>query len=497
MGFIIGIIAYMAVMLGIGVYASRKNKSAEDYLVAGRSFGVWFNASTILITFVGAVVFIGDSSLAYDIGIWNTEYSWGMITTAGGGTLCMLLLGRFFIPILWKLKYLSLGDFYYVRFGKVSGLVATSLILFTFIFWVATNVVIFGKVVHPLLGWDINTAIWIGILVLTIYTVLGGMYAVCYTDVVQVVIMLLGLAILVPITISMAGGLTEVLQSTPETMKSILPQEGGSYVPWLAAWMILGVGSIASPDMAQRSFTAKSAKIAQKSFYIAAAVYLIIEVAVLLAGFSGRVLVEKGILDGALFAEDIELFMPIMIKTLLPGPIAVLFLGAVIAAVMGASDSALMAMSAMFSKNIYNDIFKPDASDKELIKITRITIVIVAILAGFVATSYPRAVELSLYGFDLALACIFAPLVFGLYYKKANAFGAMGAMVVGFIFRTFGAAFTNGFTFDGLVYPGNWYYFTLLSPIISSVTLVTISLLTQKQNSPLPLKSADGTVISI
>ena len=100
MGFIIGIIAYMAVMLGIGVYASRKNKSAEDYLVAGRSFGVWFNASTILITFVGAVVFIGDSSLAYDIGIWNTEYSWGMITTAGGGTLCMLLLGRFFIPIL-------------------------------------------------------------------------------------------------------------------------------------------------------------------------------------------------------------------------------------------------------------------------------------------------------------------------------------------------------------------------------------------------------------
>ena len=71
-------------MLGIGVIMSKRNKTTEDYLVAGRSMGVWFNTATILITFVGAVLFIGDSGLAFTSGIWDSEYYWGMIATAGG-----------------------------------------------------------------------------------------------------------------------------------------------------------------------------------------------------------------------------------------------------------------------------------------------------------------------------------------------------------------------------------------------------------------------------
>ena len=495
MAYGIGTAFYILIMLGIGIWVSKKNKTTEDYLVAGRSFGVWFNTSTILITYVGAVLFIGDSGLAYSTGIWDTENSWGMIATAGGGTLCLLLLGKFFIPLLWELKYLSLGDFYYARFGKVNGVAATILMCVTYIVWVAVNVVIFGKIVTPLLGVDISVAIWIGILVLTIYTVLGGMYAVAYTDVFQIILMVVGFCILIPITINEAGGLTAVLQSTPDTMKSILPQQKGSYVPWLAAWMIVGIGSIASPDMAQRSFTAKSASVAQKSFYIAAVLYLVLEIGVLLVGYSGRVLADKGLLDAAMIAKDVELLMPVMIKTLLPLSIGVIFFGAVIAGVMGASDSALMALSAVISKNLYNDIINPEATDRDMIRVTRISIVIIAILAGLVGTAYPRAVELSLYAFDLMLACLVAPLIFGFYFKQSNAFGALSAMIVGFLFRTIGALLTNEFSFEGLVYPENWYVFTIGSPIVSAVALVAVSLLTNKQNSPLPLKTSDGTAL--
>lgn len=495
MGYVIGIFIYMAAMLGIGFYVSKKNKTTEDYLVAGRSFNVWFNTATILITFIGAVLFIGDTGLAYTNGIWDSDYGWGMIATAGGGTLCLVLLGTLFMPKLWTLKYVSLGDFYTVRFGKICGALAVLFICLTSSTWIATNLTIFGKIVHPLLGWNIAPTIWFGVLVLAVYTYFGGMYAVCYTDIVQIIIMIIGFIILIPLVLSHAGGLGEVLQKTPDTMKSVFPQEGVSWTPWIAAWLIIGVGSIASPDIAQRSFTAKSASVARKSFLIAAVIFLILELGVLLIGFSGHSLVEKGLIDPVLIAEDAELLMPIMIKTLMPVPIAIIFFGAVIAGVMGASDSALIAISAVISKNVYADLFNPNASDKNMIKITRISVVFVSLIAGILATSYPNVLELSLYAFDLMLACLVAPFVLGMYFKQSNGIGAIAAMIAGFLFRTLGAGLTNGFSFVDIIYPANWYIFTIGSPLIASIALVVFSLLTQKQNKPLPLKAADGTLV--
>jgi len=495
MGYAIGIGFYMAAMLGIGFFVSKKNKSTEDYLVAGRSFNVWYNTATVLITFVGAVLFIGDSGLAFSTGIWSTEYNWGMIATAGGGTLCLLLLGVFFVPVLWKLKYVSVGDFYTTRYGKLCGVLAAGLIALTSSTWIATNVTIFGKILAPLLGWDISTVIWIGIAVLAIYTYSGGMYAVCYTDIVQIIIMLIGFAILLPMTVNLAGGLTEVLHHTPEAMKTVIPQEGGSWTPWLAAWLILGLGSVVSPDLAQRSFTAKSASVARKSFLIAMGLFLLLELGVLLIGYSGNILAEKGLIDGALILDDPELLMPILIKTLMPTGVAIMFFGAVVAGVMGASDSALIAISGIISKNIYKDILNPEASDAAVIKVTRISVVFVAIGSGLLATTYPHVVELSLYAFDLMLACLVAPFVFGMYFKFSNSVGAFAAMIAGFLFRTIGAGISNGFTLEAVFYPENWYVFTLGSPLISTLVLVLFSLLTQKQNPPLPLKCADGHLL--
>ena len=103
-------------------------------------------------------------------------------------------------------------------------------------------------------------------------------------------------------------------------------------------------------------------------------------------------------------------------------------------------------------------------------------------------------VKLYLYAFDLMLACLVAPMVFGIYFKKSNAMGALAAMVTGLLFRTLGAGLTNGFSFEALVYPENWYIFTICSPIVSSAALVGVSLLTQKQSVPKPLKKLNVTV---
>ncbi len=491
MGYALGISLYVAVMLAVGAVMSKRNKTTEDYLVAGRSFGTLFNTATIMITFVGAVLFIGDSGLAYMSGIWDSEAGWGMIATAGGSILGLTLMGAFVMPKIWGFKYLSIGDLFYDRFGKTAGLAATVLLTSTFVIWVSVNIVVFGKVITPLLGWDYQTVMWAGVVILAIYTVMGGMYAVVYTDVIQVSIMLIGFIVLVPVCLNLAGGLTEVLHTTPESLKSFFPQEGASWTPWWAAWLIFGLGNLPGPDMAQRSFTAKSPSVVRKSFLLSALIILLLEVAVLLVGYSGRILVDKGLLDAALIQSDTDLLMPLMIKTLLPAPFAILFFGAVVAGVMGASDSAMMALAGMASKNIYKDIINPKADDRQMIRVTRIIIVAIAIVAGLLASSFPYVVELSLYGFDLILACLVAPLIFGLYWKKSNTAGAIAAMIVGILVRTLGAGWTNGWSFETLIYPENWYLFTIGAPLLSSVSLVVVSSLTQKTFAPMSLPEFD------
>ncbi len=502
----LGLGAYMGVMILIGYLVKDRIKTSEDYLVAGRSFGLFFNSATLVACFIGGSMLIAAPGRVFSVGIWDDVYlSGGSLVVMGGGLLCLLLVGSFYLGRMWRCKFISLGDFFYSRFGRKVGITSTALMSITFIIWIAVQILVFGKIVNAIIGWDLTTSIIIAMVVICSYTILGGLFAVCFTDIIQVSITLAGLLVLVPYSIAAVGGWEVFSNSYNPDLINIVPVEGSPGVHWIA-WMatlaITGLGNIASPDLMQRAFSAKSANVARASAFTAAAVFFVFSVLVTLAALAGVILVNNGVVsdpyllgnEAAGIVGDPELILPVMSKAILPLPLLILFLGAALSAVMSAAATSSLALAGVVSMNIYRDIFNPLASNKKQIMVTRLTVLVIGVVGTSIALSYPNAMELCALCFDLLLAALAVSVTLGLFWKKANGTGIMCGMIVGMLFRVIGGAIDGGsFTLQALAYPEHWYYFSLGAPLACLLVTVVVSLATQKINPPLPLANPDDT----
>lgn len=495
-----GLSAYLGLMILIGYLVKNRIKTSEDYLVGGRSFGMFYNSGTLAACFLGGGILIGASGKIYSVGIWDDTYlSGGAIILIGGFLMCLFMAGTFYMPKLWRLKFISLGDLFYTRFGRRTGLLSSVLISVNFLFWVAVQILVFGKIVNAILGWDLHMSIILAMAVICTYTMLGGLFAVCFTDIVQVTVTVLGVCALVPYSVAAVGGWeTFTVSYDPELLKMI-PGSGelDPWLAWFAAFAAVGLGGIVSPDLMQRAFSAKTANTARCSAYVACSITFGVSVLITICALVGQIMVANGTLtdpyligDAAAGLEpDPELILPVMSKAILPLPLVVLFLGAGLSAVMSAAATALLALAGMISMNIYRDIFRPEATEKQQVKVTRLLVLGMGFFATMVALYYPSAAELSAFGFDLILASLLGAMTLGLFWKKANSLGAAAGMITGILFRVVGAAIDSGeVSLVAMAYPEHWYFFTLFSPVISFATIIIVSLATQKSCKPIELK---------
>ena len=489
-GIIIGIICYFLAIIFVGYLMKNKNKGAEDFLVGGRSFGLFFNTGTLTSCWLGGALIIGVPGTLYSFGIWDDAAQWGLLVSVGSA-LCLVLAGAFYMRRLWQLKLLSLGDFYYRRFGRNAGIISTVLMAFTFTLWIAVQIIAFAKVGTSLVGLSLTHWIIIAMAVICTYTILGGLWAVCLTDIIQVGIVTISLFILTPVALSMVGGWDAFVAAVPTQKLQFFPAETTvhSYLPWLGAWVIMGLGSIASPDLMQRAFSAKSGRTARNSAFCSAIIYSFVLIIVMILTFATMQMINLGAVDQSVIDADPELLIPMVFQSLMPGPIVVIFLGATMAAVMSAAATANIALAGVISKNLINDIFVPKMSSHNLMQTTRVVVLGVGIIAAYIAIALPSAFLLMSLGFDLILSSLFVPLTLGLYWKKANGYGAVAGLLAGAAFRIVVSGFVNGFTLEGIGTPTEtWYYFTLGGPLVSLVAMTVVSLLSQKQSVPVILE---------
>ena len=485
-----GLAFYLGLMVLIGYLVKDRIKTSEDYLVGGRSFGLFYNSGTLAACFLGGGILIGASGKIFSVGIWDNNLSGGALILIGGFLMCLFMAGTFYMPKLWRMKFISLGDLFYVRFGRRTGLLSSVLISVNFLFWVAVQILGFGKIVNAILGWDLEMSILLAMAVICAYTMLGGLFAVCFTDIIQVTVTILGVIVMVPYCISAVGGWDMFTASYNANLLQLAPQtmEIDPWLAWFAAFAAVGLGGIVSPDLMQRAFSAKTPNIARTSAYVAFTILLCFAVLITVLSLAGHILVDKGILVDPHLAADPELILPVMSKAILPLPLVVLFLGAGLSAVMSAAATALLALSGMISMNIYRDVINPNASHATQVRVTRILVLALGIVATVIALTYPNAAELSAFGFDLILASLFGAMTLGLFWKKTNAIGAAAGMIAGILFRVIGAAIDSGeISLVAMAYPAHWYYFTLLSPLVSIVTTVVVSLATQKASAPIAM----------
>lgn len=375
-------------------------------------FATWFGSETVF----------GASSEFLEGGLY------AVIEDPFGAALCLILFGLFFAPRLYKMNLLTLGDFFRVRFGKNTELVASFFLAPPYVGYIAAQLVAMGLIIHVVTGLVLWQGVVISAVVVTIYTYVGGMWAITITDFIQTVIIIGGLLVLAVIMGDKAGGVTHVLSQVPQEDLKFLPSlDLKEILTYVAAWSVLGLGSLPSQDVFQRSMSSKSAKVAEWSCYIAALLYLTIAMLPLFISLCTKMLYPEQI------TGDTQLTLPNMVLKHTSLPVQILFFGSLISAIMSTTSSSILAPAAIFSENLIRPLSKRRFTDKQLLNITRICVLLFSIVSTIMTCLRSNIYELVGESSILSLVSLFAPLTFGLYWKRANAAGALLSMLLGMV----------------------------------------------------------------
>ncbi len=391
-------------------------------MLAGRSLPIVLSTSALFATWFGSETVFGASSQFLEGGLFN------VIEDPFGASLCLLLFGIFFARKLYNMNLTTLGDFFKVRYGKRTEIIASAFMIPAYFGYIAAQLVALGLILNVVADVPVVNAIIISSIVVTLYTFIGGMWAISITDFIQSIIIIVGLAVLAYILADEAGGASVVLSEVPKEDLKFFPDFNGTAIlTWLAAWSVLGLGSIPSQDVFQRTMSSGSASIAVRSCYYAAILYLTVAMLPLFIS-----LCVKHLYPGEI-GLDTQLTLPNMVLKHTSVPVQILFFGSLLSAVMSTTSSSILAPAALFSENIIKPLMKNKPDDKQLLMITRLSVIFFSIVATVMACMNSNIYELVGVSSILTLVSLFIPMVFGMYWKRSSSRGAVLGMLAGMI----------------------------------------------------------------
>lgn len=389
-------------------------------MLAGRSLPLALSTAALFATWFGSETVFGASSQFLDGGLY------AVIEDPFGAALCLLLFGLFFTRKLYRMNLITLGDFFKVRYGKRTEIIAAIFLFPPYIGYIAAQLVAMGLVLHVVTGMDTVNGIVISALIVTLYTYTGGMWAISITDFIQGILIVVGLLVLAWVLGEKSGGLINMIEQMPERDFKFLPSmDFYEIAAWIGAWSVLGIGSIPSQDVFQRVMSSGSERTAFLSCFYAAGLYLTVAMIPLFISLCTKQLYPDH-LQG-----DLQLVLPRMVMEHTGVWVQVLFFGSLLSAIMSTTSSAILAPAAILSENIVRPLSGATFSDKALLNITRIAILLVSIAATIMATMRKNIYELVGESSIVSMVSLFAPLAVGLYWKRANPIGAIAAMFTG------------------------------------------------------------------
>ncbi len=450
-----GVAAYMVAMLAVGYWASRRVKDARDYIVAGGRLGWGLSIGTIFATWFGAETCMGSSGKAFDEGIL------GVISDPFGAGLCLVISGLFFAHYFRRLRIETIVDYFELRYGpRVAGLLSI-LYVPVYLGWIGGQLLAFGAILESLTGLDSNVSMLIATGVVVLYTYWGGMWADTMTDFLQMFILVAGLLILFPILVADLGGWSALVANAPAEKFRLLPSESTplSWLNYLEAWMIVGLGSLPAQDLFQRIMAARNATISRWSSIIAGLMYVTFGMLPILLGIFGAEVLPD--------CESDRILIELSLKYL-SAPLVALMVGALLSAIMSSADSAILAPAGIIGHNIVPKIV-PGASEATQLKWCKWSVPILTFASLALALWYERIYELCLETWGVLLVGVAAPMIFGVYWRRATAAGALAAAVAGT------GAWIAGRVLLPEGHPTNLYGFA-----VSCAVLVTVSLATPR-----------------
>lgn len=416
---LIVIVLYMLVILCVGFYASRKIKGTEDYTIAGRRMGFPVLLGTLIGTAIGAGATVGKAGKAYEIGI-----SVFFITIAYAIGLALF---SFMAPTIRKMKIWTIPDALNLRYGKGLTVVTAVVMVLAVVALFGGQLIAVGLVAVAVLG-DFGVtyqeAIVGAAVIMIIYTVLGGLLAVAYTDVIQTAIMLVAVGVILPILILIdVGGVSTAV----EYMKPVPGKFWGglSFFYIISVFLIDIPFCLIDPSLWQRASAARDAKTIKKGMWVTVWIYVFWTFISVFLGVMAVHLIPN--LIGT--AEGSDAAIPGLIAMYMPPVLKGLCLAAMMAIMMSTADTALLIAGTTFSHDIYKN-FKPETSDKKLLVLARVFILVIGILGIFFALNMKGIFDILLLAFAIFVSGIFVPTMAAIYWVKATKAGALASSIV-------------------------------------------------------------------
>ena len=468
---LIGVGVYVVIMIAIGIYAARGTHSVTDFIVAGRKLPLWLCSASVFATWFGSGIMMGATTSAYDRDFL------AMVAEQYGSALALLLTGLFFARIYRRTRRLTWVQFFEARYGKFAGVFGSIADVGSGIIWLGGVLFTFGVLAESLTGMPMEAGIFVGLLVIVVYTMIGGMLAVALTDFVQMVVLVVGLIVLLFVVLNDVGGWAAISAQLPEHTVRAIPVEHtmSNWVDYIHVWMTLGVAAVAANSIIQRALSAKTEAVAQNSFFVATLGYITIGSIPIMLGLIASVTMPGLEPNAVLTSIAIEHLHPVLVAV---------FVGAILSAFMSTGDSILLSSGAIVSTNLL-PVFHKNPSEKLRMLVARITIPVAAVVASYVAFGAERVVEVIVDSAAPLLAMTIVPFVLCFWWEKANKYGALGGIFGGLI--GWGVASAMGTEF-----PPDFIGFG-----VSLVTMVLVALATQRINPPRPLTDIDDDPVAL
>ncbi len=394
------LLAWSTVLVGVGWWASRRARSAEGFFVAGRRLPARLVFATVLAANIGAGSTVGAAALGYQHGL----AAWWWVGAAGVGTL---LLAVWLGPRMWRVaseqRLRTVGDFLELRYGAATRIALTALLLVATLFVLAAQLLAAGVLIEQAAGVALPLAVLLSAVVMTAYFASGGLASAAAVNLVQLVVLVIGLGLAVPFAWREAGGAASMRGALGEGALDVLSNAGLAF-GYLA---LLIPAFLVSPGILQKLFGGRSEAVVRRGLLAAGG-------ALLLFAFVPPVLgVAAAVIHPGLANPDAAL--PAILVETLPLWLGCLGVAALFSAEVSSADAVLFMLSTAFSRDLYQRVLRPGADDREVLRAARWAAVVGG-LAGVAIAVLARSVIGSLTVFYTVLGVsLFVPIVAGLH----------------------------------------------------------------------------------
>lgn len=476
------VVLYLLVIAAVSIWSIRKSKeTTSDYFLANRNLGWFVIGASILASNVGSEHIVGLAGSAAKSGTVLGHYELH--------SYIVLILGWVFVPFYLRSSVYTMPEFLEKRFNPQSRRLLSIIQLFSYIIAKASVTIFAGALVfNQFLGVDFWTGAIILVVVTGVYTVMGGLHAVMYTEAIQAIVLLAGSAVLLFFGLQEVGGWDALMNAVPkEKLNMFRPMSDPEY-PWLGiliASPIVGIWYWCTDQhIVQRCLAAKNEKEARRGTIFAAFLKLLPFFIFLIPGLIAYALHAQGKLE----LSDTNAAFPEMVKQIMPVGLRGILAGGLLAALMSSLASVYNACSTLYTIDIYKKSH-PDASEKQLVKVGRMATAVIVLL-GMAWIPLMGRISNGLYDYLQSVQSYLAPpiaavFLLGVFFPRLNAKGAYTAMVAGFIAGMLKLTLQ---LLQNDLGPGllqdfariNFLYFCIYLFLFSIVVMVVVSLLSPK-----------------